>query len=116
MLLLFQSADAENKCTITSHRRFQEVDSGIERVVETNTDKLHDDDTLLRTADLSTFAWQIAKGMVRAGFRLSVKKPKLVVITLDQSLRPNISLNQSKLEARRYSAPQSSGTPSPPLD
>jgi len=33
-----------------------------------DTDNLHDDDTLT-SADLMTFAWQIAKGMVRAGLR-----------------------------------------------
>ena len=34
--------------------------------IKDNTDNLHDDD-VLTPADLMTFAWQIAKGMVRAG-------------------------------------------------
>ena len=55
-----------NNCTITGHRSLRDVDSERERNMMTNYDKLHDDDTL-RPADLSTFAWQIAQGMVRAG-------------------------------------------------
>ena len=33
--------------------------------IQNNTDNLHEDDDALRPADLMTFAWQIAKGMVR---------------------------------------------------
>ena len=40
------------------------------RSIKTDTDNLHDDDTLT-PADLMTFAWQIAKGMVRAGLHAS---------------------------------------------
>ena len=36
--------------------------------VKTDDDNLHDDD-ILTPADLMTFAWQTAKGMVRAGCR-----------------------------------------------
>ncbi|KAL9957968.1 hypothetical protein ACROYT_G034928 [Oculina patagonica] len=55
------AGDTISRCTVTGHRSFRD-DTGRERNVLTDTDKLHDDDTL-RTADLSTFAWQIAKGM-----------------------------------------------------
>ena len=33
--------------------------------IQNNTDNLHKDDDALRPSDLMTFAWQIAKGMVR---------------------------------------------------
>ena len=39
--------------------------------LKTDTDNLHDDDTLT-PADLMTFAWQIAKGMVRTGLRACI--------------------------------------------
>ena len=37
--------------------------------IKNDTENLHDDDTLT-PADLMTFAWQIAKGMVRAALGL----------------------------------------------
>ena len=39
---------------------------------KTDTDNLHDDD-ILTPADLMTFAWQIAKGMVRAALRATCR-------------------------------------------
>ena len=39
--------------------------------LKTDPDNLHDDDTLT-PADLMTFAWQIAKGMVRTGLRACI--------------------------------------------
>lgn len=72
MLFSFQCAGDTKRCTVTGHRSFRD-DSGEERNVMTNADKLHDSDTL-RTADLSTFAWQIAKGMVRDGLCLQCRE------------------------------------------
>ena len=52
------------QCTSTNNR-FTAIANGI---IKNDTDNLHDDDTLT-PADLMAFAWQIAKGMVRAGLR-----------------------------------------------
>ena len=53
----FQCTIDNNRCAAIAHES-----------IKNNTDNLHDDDTLT-PADLMTFAWQIAKGMVRAGLR-----------------------------------------------
>ena len=52
MLFTFQFTSDNNRRTDITH-------------LSNDTDNLHEDDTL-SPADLMTFAWQIAKGMVRA--------------------------------------------------
>ena len=54
MLFYLQRTSDNNRCTAIT-----------QVVIGDNTDNLHDDDALT-PADLMTFAWQIAKGMVRA--------------------------------------------------
>ena len=57
MILSFQCTNDKNG--------FAEI---AQESIQTNTDKLHDDDNVT-PADLVTFAWQIATGMVRSGLR-----------------------------------------------
>ena len=67
-LFHFQCASDKDKSAILAHRSIQD-DSEPERDFKTNRDSLHDDDNLT-PADLMTFVWQIAKGMVLAGLLL----------------------------------------------
>ena len=59
---LSQFTSGKSGCAAIAHRSIGD-DSEPERNFTTNRDNLHDDDNL-RPADLMTFAWQIAKGMV----------------------------------------------------
>ena len=54
-VITFQCTGDKNRCVTLA--------------LKTDTDNLHDDGTLT-PADLMTFAWQIAKGMVRVGLRV----------------------------------------------
>lgn len=54
----FQLTSDKNGCTAIAHES-----------VKNGTHNVNDDDTLT-PADLMTFTWQIAKGMVRAGLRV----------------------------------------------
>jgi len=58
---LYDFTSGKNRCETIAHRSIRD-DSEPERDFMTNRDNLHDDDTLT-PADLTTFAWQIAKGM-----------------------------------------------------
>ena len=55
-VITFQCTSDKNRCATLA--------------VKTDDDNLHDDD-ILTPADLMTFAWQTAKGMVRAGCHFS---------------------------------------------
>jgi len=54
----FQCTSDKNGCAAIAHES-----------IKNDTDNVRDDDTL-SPADLMTFAWQIAKGMVRTGLRI----------------------------------------------
>ena len=55
-VITFQCTSSKNRCATLA--------------AKTDDDNLHDDDILI-PADLMTFAWQTAKGMVRAGCHFS---------------------------------------------
>ena len=57
LLFSFQCNSDKSECTTIAQGS-----------IKTDTDNLHDDDTLT-SADLMAFAWQTAKGMVRTGLR-----------------------------------------------
>ena len=61
-LLPSQFTSVKNRCATIAHRSIRD-DSQPERDFMTNRDNLHDEEPV-RPADLLTFAWQIAKGMV----------------------------------------------------
>ena len=56
----FQCTSDKNGCAAIAHES-----------IKNDTDNVRDDDTL-SPADLMTFAWQIAKGMVRTGLRACI--------------------------------------------
>ena len=67
-LFPLQCTSGESKGVTLSLRSIRDDDEP-ERDFKTNRDSLHDAD-YLTPADLMTFVWQIAKGMVLAGLRL----------------------------------------------
>ena len=63
-LFTLQRAGDTNECAATGHRTLQNERGSRNYDLGTDADSVHDDDKLT-PADLLTFAWQIAKGMVR---------------------------------------------------
>ena len=57
-----QCSSDEHNCALTGHRTFK-TESGRHKALVTDNDGVYDD-VKLTPADLLTFAWQIAKGMV----------------------------------------------------
>ena len=73
MLFSFQCTSDNNRCA------FSQLSSN-------NTDNVHGDDTLT-PADLMTFAWQIAKGMVRAALRAECRVRPICLYFVLQSIK-----------------------------